>query len=464
MVFGMAETQDERALYAKRKKELIDTIKRENQKTSGLVMLIAGFEHERERFRQESSFYYYTGIVEPGVIWAYDLATNKSTLYIPNCGDKRAQWVHSPVQLTQSNAKALGVDEVAMLGSQCAGYQLFPFFQQTRYSVIVEVLKNLIEHNGKLFTLAPSNEYEYIEQRLVLERLEGFIPGIQRYIVDISPIVAQMRRTKDMHEIDLLCKAISITELAHEAGARSMEVGASECEVQANIEYMMTGACAQPAFPSIVAAGKQATILHYMANDQVLENGQLVVVDIGASFDGYCADLTRTYPVSGKFTKRQRELYDIVLATQGHIADHAKPGYFLNNPEHQEKSLHHLAQKFLAKYKLDQYFIHGIGHFLGLDVHDVGNPREALKEGDVITIEPGVYIPEEGIGIRIEDNYWIVKNGAVCLSENLPKKASAIEELVQKSLQDDAGEDEDDESMHEHDDDDIDLDHDDIEH
>ena len=127
-------------------------------------------------------------------------------------------------------------------------------------------------------------------------------------------------------------------------------------------------------------------------------------------------------------------MYNIVLETQEHIASLAKPGMWLKNKDKADKSLHHLAVKFLAQRGYDKYFPHGIGHFLGLDVHDVGDYNVPLHEGDVITIEPGIYIPEEGIGIRIEDNYWITKDGAICLSENLPKDADDIEGFMQQAL------------------------------
>ena len=210
-----------------------------------------------------------------------------------------------------------------------------------------------------------------------------------------------------------------------------------ECEVQASLEYMMTGAGSRPAFPSIVATGKNATILHYMENNASLQDGQLVVVDIGSVFEGYCSDLTRTYPVSGKFTPRQKELYNLVLDVQKYIADLAKPGMYLRNNNHPDQSLHHLAENYFKKYGYDQYFIHGIGHFLVLDVHDVGAYDQPLQPGDVITIEPGIYLPEESIGVRIEDDYWIVEDGVVCLSEEIPKDADQVESLVRESIADD---------------------------
>ena len=133
-------------------------------------------------------------------------------------------------------------------------------------------------------------------------------------------------------------------------------------------------------------------------------------------------------------------MYNIVLETQTYIAECAKPGMWLKNKDKADKSLHHLAVKFLEKRGYDKYFPHGIGHFLGLDVHDVGDYNDPLQEGDVITIEPGIYIPQESIGIRIEDNYWITKDGATCLSEHLPKQADDIELIVQQALH---GEDDD---------------------
>jgi len=434
MIRSREEKQDF-SLYATRRKELLEYIKEEHAElNNGVIMFTAGFENDRAKFWQESSFYYYTGVTEPGAVLMIDL-TGKSTLYIPNCGTTREQWMHSPVALTQENAKTLGVDEVMVLGDQCAGYQLFPFFKQKSYGHVLARLKKLATDKGALFTLYPDNEHEYVEQRLVLNRLISLVDGLDDQIMNISALVADARRQKDQYEVEMITRAIEITELAHEAAAQAIEPGVLECEVQASLEYIMTASGSRSAFPSIVATGKNATILHYMANEAPLAKGDLVVIDIGATHEGYCADLTRTYPVSGTFTKRQRELYQLVLDTQTHIADLAKPGMYLNNADYPDQSLHHLAKAFLKKHGLDQYFVHGIGHFLGLDVHDVGNVKEPLKEHDVFTIEPGIYIPEEGIGIRIEDDYLVVKKGAICLSEQLPKEPSTIEEMVQETLQ-----------------------------
>lgn len=442
------------SLYALRRKKLIEAVKEKYPDKKGAIVLFGGFEGERVAFRQESSVYYLSGIQEPGIVLFLEL-TGKVILYVPNCVDNRSKWVFSPIPLTQVNAQKLGVDEVRTLGSACVGYQFHPFFPREEYSDLLMVLDVLASNNKTIFTCNPETPYGYIEQRLLLQRLREFVPAITKQLVDISPVIASMRRTKDMHEIDQLYKAIEITAIAQETAAEVIADGKHESEVQASLEFMMIRDGAQTSFPSIVASGKNSTVLHYTNNNGTMKNGDLVVVDIGAEFGGYAADLTRTYPVSGYFTQRQREVYDVVLETQAYIAELAKPGMWLSHPDHPEQSLNHLARAFLTKKGYGKYFPHGIGHFLGLDVHDVGNPTEPLQEGDIITIEPGIYIPEEQIGIRIEDDYWIVSDGAVCLSESLPKTAAEVELMVQRSLDDVS-----DEALAKTDDEDFDLDED----
>jgi len=434
MLFNVPETKDF-SLYALRRKKLIEAVKQKYPNASGAIVLFAGFETERIAFRQESSFYYFSGIHEPGIALVLDL-NGKVLLYVPNCIENRKKWVFSSVELTPSNATKLGVDEVVLLGELCTGYQFHPFFPQAEYTHMLGMLKSLMDSKQTIFTLHPNNPSEYIEQRLIIQRLNEFLPGMQKYMQDISPLVAEMRRSKDMHEIDLMYKAVEITVLAQEAAASAIADGMMECEVQASLEYMMTGSCARPSFPSIVGSGKNSTVLHYTNNNSMMKNGDLVIVDIGAEFGNYAADLTRTYPVSGTFTQRQREIYNIVLETQQYIAELAKPGMWLSHKDHPDKSLNHLAKTFITARGYGDYFPHGIGHFLGLDVHDVGDYNVPLQEGDVITIEPGIYIPDEQIGVRIEDDYWIVEDGVVCLSEDLPKSIVDIEKMVKQQLDD----------------------------
>lgn len=429
MLFSGSGTKDS-GIFALRAKDLVTMIKQEHPEVQkGAVVVFGAFEKERIKFLQESSFYYLTGITQPGAVAIFDL-NGTSTLLVPNHGITRAAWVHTPIELTQENAKKLGFTTITTLGQPAPGYQFHPFSDKSHYSTLIDQLQGIIAHKGAIFTLCPQDAASYVDARHLMARFDSFIPGFKAACQDISEYVAIMRRKKDMREIEHLYKAVEITVLAQGAAAQSIADGITEAEVQASLEYMFTGSGATTAFPSIVAGGKNATILHYNTNADVLKNGQLVVVDIGAQIDYYCADLTRTYPVSGTFTKRQRELYNLVLETQEYIAGIAKPGMWLSNKEKPEKSLNHLAKKFLDERGYGKYFIHGIGHFLGLDAHDVGNGNDPLQDGDVFTIEPGIYIPEEGIGIRIEDNYWMAKDGVICLSEALVKKADDIEALM----------------------------------
>lgn len=417
------------SLYTERRKKLLHLVK-EKHSQAGAIVLFASFERETAVFRQESSFYYFTGITEPGLVAVID-TKGASTLFVPNCGKEREKWIFSPVSLNPSNAHNLGFDAIKNLGSQCAGYQFHPFFPQAEYEDLLKFFAGM-GREEKIFTLAPQTPYQYIDQRLILERLKNFLPGIEKSIVDISPLVAKLRRKKDQKEIELMYKAVEITALAQEVAARTIEDQLLECEVQASFEYMFTGSGARAAFPSIVATGKNATILHYTMNNAQLKKGDLVIVDIGAEYEYYAADITRTYPVSGFFSKRQREIYDLVLETQEYIAALAKPGMWLSNKDEQEKSLNHLAKKYLDERGYGNYFPHGIGHFLGLDVHDVGDAKQPLEAGDVITIEPGIYIPQESLGVRIEDDFWIVEDGAMCLSEYIPKQAKEIEQMMKE--------------------------------
>lgn len=418
------------SIYPLRTRQLIDDIKLEYSAPSeSVVLLLGNFEEERSLFRQESSFYYFTGIQEPAAV-ALISFNGTATLFIPHFGAQRDHWIYSPHRLNQEKIKQSGFDELLVIGEPRTGYQSNPFFDKKDFSELLKHLEQIIDCGGKIFTLRPSVSQGYVAQRLILERLLVFAPKLAQHIIDISDIVAQLRRSKDMYEIETMYKAVDITMLAHEAAIEVLGDNVPENRVQAAIDYVYAASGAQHAFPSIIGSGVRSTILHYNVNNSTMRDGDLVVIDIGAEYHYYAADLARTYPVSGIYTSRQREIYQIVLDTQEYVASIAAPGYFLVSKKYQDKSLHHLAQKFLEKYGYSKHFPHSIGHFLGLDVHDVGNYDIPLQEGDVITIEPGIYLHDEGIGVRIEDNYWIVEDSIICLSQELPKKIDDIEKYM----------------------------------
>lgn len=409
-------------IYAQRRKKLAELAKKEFG--AGVTVLFADFESEGAPFLQESNFYYLSGINEPGIAMVID-ADGKTEIYIPDTQGLRAKWVAGTLSL--EDAQKFDVSEIKYLGSPITGYEPSPFLNMQNYSNLMDRLSGVMDAGGKIFAVAKNK----VVQTFVLDQLCKFESKFKDQLIDVSDLAAQLRRTKSNLEADYLCQAIEITAMAQEAAAKSIVQGTVECEVQAAIEYVFISAGASIAFPSIVGSGKNSTVLHYYQNSAQLKEGDLVVVDIGARLNHYCADITRTYPVGGKFTKRQREVYQIVLETQQYIAELAKPGMWMANKDNPEKSLLHLAREFLSKKGgYDKYFIHGIGHYLGIDVHDVGEYKTPLKEGDVITIEPGVYISEENLGVRIEDNYWMTAKGLVCLSEQIPKEIEEVEKIV----------------------------------
>ena len=434
----MANKQDikDYSEFIRRRKDFVQKIKvqYQDQQPAVRILLFAGFEDDRSVFRQDSSFYYLTGLEEPGTVLMMDLEGN-AILFYPNCYEERSKWMRIPAELDPENAYLLGFEKVIPLGKKCAGFSLHPFFEREEYEVLLDLLIETIEDGGTLMTLFPKSGPAYAQQRLLLERLQRFVPGLHENIVDVSSFLESMRRTKSMRDIESLYQAIDITIMAQQAAAQAIKPGITEAEVRASLEYIMIGSGARVGFPTIVASGKNSTTLHHYASADTIQTGDLVIVDIGAEVDYYNADITRTYPASGTFTERQKEIYNLVLETQEYIASIAKPGMWIKNPKNPEKSLHALAKKYLDDRGYGQYFNHGIGHFLGMDVHDVGDYTKPLQVGDVITIEPGIYIADEGLGVRIEDDYWITKDGAICLSEHLPKKPEEIEQMVQQSFE-----------------------------
>lgn len=417
--------------HINRRKLLIEAIKQAHPGKKGSVLFLAAFETERIPFRQDSSFYYFTGLEEPAVALLMD-AAGLATLYTPSYGTSRSIWASTIIDADAQTRARWGIKDVKLLGSSCPGFILSTACVPTEYDELLKVLEQRVQQGEVIF--AQLGEQTSIES-LVMTRLLQSKPHLLEAVVDISLSIGSLRRTKSQPELELIYEAIDCTMQAHEAAAGRIEPELYEYQIQAALEFIFRESGGSAAFPSIVGAGKNSTILHYHHNNGQLRDGDLVVIDIGAEINYYCADLTRTYPVSGVFSPRQREVYTIVLDTQQYIASIAAPGYWIRNHKQKEKSLHHLAVEFLKDQGYDKYFPHGIGHFLGMDVHDVGDYSEPLKEGDVFTIEPGIYIPEEKLGVRIEDNYWVTGKGVVCLSEELPRDSYEIEELMAAGLE-----------------------------
>ncbi|MEM7167141.1 MAG: Xaa-Pro peptidase family protein [Planctomycetota bacterium] len=253
--------------------------------------------------------------------------------------------------------------------------------------------------------------------RKVAER----IPGVS--IGDCTEAMARLRGAKSANEVALIQQAVDITMLGYEEVLRTLRPKMNEFDVQETLEHAYKSHGSRgTGYNSIAGSGVNSTVLHYHANSAELCDGDLICIDSAATFNGYCADITRTLPVNGKFTPRQKEIYELVLKAEEAAIRAVKPGVTLAD-------LDAVARKVITKAGYGDAFYHSIGHHLGMEVHDIA-PRQPLKEGAVVTIEPGVYLRDEKIGVRIEDDIVVTKSGYRNLSKKIPKTVKDIERLM----------------------------------
>lgn len=256
-------------------------------------------------------------------------------------------------------------------------------------------------------------------------------------IRNLFPYVAQMRMQKDADEVAQLKTAIEITDNALQYVMKHLEPGMAEYQAQADFEYqIMYQGADGTSFPTIAGSGANGTMLHYETNRDICEDGTLLLMDLGAKYQGYCADITRTYPVNGHFTQQQRAVYEVVLEANRTIAKTARPGMTL-------RELNDVCKKVLAEgcirlglieneEEIGTYYMHSVSHHLGIDVHDVNTlENDKLLPGMVISDEPGLYIDEWEIGIRIEDDLLITEDGCEVLSEQIIRDPDEIEGFMQ---------------------------------
>src|SRR5437870_2811836 len=249
---------------------------------------------------------------------------------------------------------------------------------------------------------------------------------------NLRPIADSLRMVKDADEVARMRKAVDISVLGHIAAMQAARPGMWEYEIEAALEaeFRRNGAD-RVGYPSIVGSGPNTTTLHYDVNRRQTRDGDLVLVDAGAEWGQYTADVTRTFPVNGKFTQRQKAIYDLVLATQQAAFDSTRPGTTI-------AQLNRVARDYMRAHSrgpcgaepCDAYFIHGVSHWLGMDVHDVGDYSTPLKAGMVLTIEPGIYLAQESLGVRIEDDVLVTATGAEWLSAKAPRTTAEIERLM----------------------------------
>ncbi|HXF49735.1 MAG TPA: Xaa-Pro peptidase family protein [Verrucomicrobiae bacterium] len=360
-------------------------------------------------FEQDNNFYYLTGVEEPGAILvlAPKERSRKDVLLLAPRNPEDERWSGERPSLGKKLEDSLGFEYVGRTGG--LGWMVNSYLQHTTNLCY---LSPPVASNSPI--PADLNFYKDVTAR---------VPGTS--IKNMSHLIREMRAIKSEEELVVMRKAIDITGEAFGKAASTIKPGMTERDIQDIIEneFKARGA-RRVAFPSIVATGKNTTILHYRRNDAVIKEGDLFLMDIGAEFDHYAADVSRTIPVSGKFTPEQRKIYEIVLRAQKAAMAKIKPGAYVREDVHAE------AKRVIEEAGYGEYFIHGTSHFIGLDVHDVGDYGSPLKAGMVISVEPGIYIPETGIGVRIEDDVLVTKTGYRLLTGHIPRETDEIEKLM----------------------------------
>jgi Xaa-Pro aminopeptidase len=397
------------------------------------------------KFRQDSDFFYLTGFPEPDAVAIISPSNKKApyTLFVRPRDPEMETW-YGRREGVEGAVKNYAADKAISINK----------FEQE--------LPKLLNGQEKLY-------YRFgLDNKLDLMLLQYF--SGQRFrrlktaypphtIVDPTLIIGEMRLHKTPKEVELMQKAADIAAEAHILAMQSCKPGLNESQIEAIIEhhFRMSGAtCA--AYNSIIGGGENATILHYVENNRILRDGDLLLVDAGAEYQGYASDITRTFPINGKFTKAQREVYDIVLEVQLACLEATKKGNTIK--QRQELSIELLTEgmkklgllkgktkELIKKKEFMKYYMHGVGHYLGMDVHDAGRYFTEQKAknsrpfapGMVLTVEPGLYIPPDdksapakyrGIGIRIEDDVLVTEDGNINLTAKVTKNPDEIEEIM----------------------------------
>lgn len=328
----------------------------------------------------------------------------RQLLLLPKSDPVRVRWGEDALE-TVDNTRAtdLGVDVVRDVGGLDA------------------VLAAALAGTHRLWLLR-SRPASFAGEPDPLTRLAGRIrermPAVE--LRDAAARVDAMRSRKDDSEIKMIERALAVTRSGFDRIAACIAPDVTEGRLEAELSHHYRVAGADHAFGPICAGGSHALQLHYRANAGTLVDGQLVLVDSGARLDGYCSDITRTFPVGGRFSARQREVYETVLEAQRVAIEHCVVGVTLAD-------IHAMAYETIDRNGMGENFVHGIGHPMGLDVHDVAQATGPLEAGAVVTIEPGLYLEQEGLGIRIEDDILITDNGPRVLSEEIPKTVDAVE-------------------------------------
>jgi Xaa-Pro aminopeptidase len=401
------------------------------KKASGVVVLFAPLEgaDSEYSFRQDDNFYYLSGVTEPGIALLIAPAVDAKQdsparpyteiLFLPPHNVRMEKFTGPKLGAENPDApKLTGFDHVEEMGK-----------------LPDEVSKALTGGRPVIYTdVAPAGETSADTEPLTfLKRTNALL-----FFQDVKPMLSLLRTFKDAGEAALIRKAVDVSVAAHVAAMKAVKPNVAEYEISALMQYEWDRrGCERPSYSPIVGSGHNSTVLHYSQNTNMMKAGEVVVIDAAAECSMYAADITRTLPVNGHFTARQREIYNIVLGAQEAAMAAFQSGKSMLFGD-SDASLNKVAKEYIKTHgqdlhgqPLDQYFIHGLGHYIGLNVHDPGDYKVPLAPGAAFTIEPGIYIPEENIGVRIEDDYLVDADGKLIkLSAAAPSKAEDVEKTM----------------------------------
>jgi len=401
----------------------------------GIVLLFAPMESEGPNalygFRQDDNFFYLTGYTEPGAVLLISPAVAASDkeparpyteiLFLPAHNLLQEKWTGPKLGADSPDAK------------QVTGFDRVEVLDKLRDDLVAI----LPPRYGAVYTDLPAYD-EPSPSTSGLEWLKRANAFGAVSFQDVKPLLASLRTYKDAGEVELIRKATNASAAAHLAAMKAMKPNMTEREIAALLQYEWgKRGCERPAYAPIVGSGFNSTVLHYSEDSGTMKDGDVVVIDAAGEYSMYASDITRTLPANGKFTARQREIYDIVLGAQEAAIAAFKSGKS-NLKRNDPDSLHKVAYDYINSHGKDmhgeplgKYFIHGLSHYVGLNVHDAGDYKVPLAPGMVFTIEPGIYIPEEKLGVRIEDMFWVDPSGKlVKLSADVPSAANDVEHVM----------------------------------
>jgi Xaa-Pro aminopeptidase len=412
---------DDNSYFAARREKVM-------QKIGGCIAVLPGAIETRayEPFRQDNNFYYLTGVETPGAYLLLDAARQRSVLFLPARNVNREQW-EGPRLFPGDEAKAAtGMDDVLDISRLEAELQKCKPGLKHIYVPLApeEVAATSRDRAAEYDSARERNVWDGVRSRpkALAQALRQKL-GASAAIADLTPILDSMRCIKDEQEIGRMREAARIGALGMKEAIRDAGPGRFEYQVAAAATFVFRwNGAAGPAYFPIVGSGPNSCFLHYSADTRRMESGDIVVMDYGAEYRYYDSDITRSFPVSGRFSEEQSRLYEVVMEAERAAIGKVKPGASFAD-------LNAAAHAVAERHGYGRYWQHGVSHFVGMSVHDVGAATR-FEPGMVITVEPGLYLSEKNLGIRIEDTVLITRDGCEVLTLDVPKERAEIEKLM----------------------------------